>query len=645
MICAITISINALSQEGLNVKPLTITAGSLQTIQYTFTVGERPIEKGGGIRIEIPVSYAETEFLFWSKPQVSSEEDLGYVSAVTSTKAPVILKSHGLLGGIVDVVLSGNSLRKGDKITIKYKGKVQSLSGNVEVRYALKKNTTDTWQRQSSRLFFRILPLEASHILISYPSDITTGQLFDVALTAIDRFGNPATGHRGSLQLSSTDASAVLPVSSTFSPSDSGVLVVKNVQFKTKGFQKIIATDKSNKVKIAFHYAWVDDKPAVLKHLFGDTHFHTGTGTGNQGFFTTEGSGNINTLSTKEFNDLNLGGDHRANFTYAIDAYNYAVKIMRLDFGSCSEHDSPLLTDQVWSVCQEITDSFYKPGQFTTFYAYEWTPDTNHYIVMHKTKTPKIFDHYKYADVSSLWKALKEQGEPAITIPHVSWAFENHNIWNHINDEYTRVGEIYSLWNSRFLVQPDDMPQLFELGEQNKWTYHYAWSKGHHIGIVGSTDNHLGRPAANNYTIYTQHTGGLAVALSKENNREELWDAFQQRRTYATTGTRIYMDFTADGNQIGSEFKSNMPSFKGKIAGTNRLASLEVVKMEDGKFKTVYESNPMTETFQFAFTDSAFTKSAMYYLRVKQVDEYAGRRYSHSTAEMAWSSPVWINKN
>ena len=34
----------------------------------------------------------------------------------------------------------------------------------------------------------------------------------------------------------------------------------------------------------------------------------------------------------------------------------------------------------------------------------------------------------------------------------------------------------------------------------------------------------------------------------------------------------------------------------------------------------------------------------MYYLRVKQVDEYAGRRYSHSTAEMAWSSPIWVNK-
>ena len=632
-------------QETLNVKPLTLTAGTLQNIQYTLTVGEQPIEKGGGIRIEIPVSYAETEFLYWSKPQVSSAVNIGYVSAVTSNKAPVILKSHGLLGGIVDIVLSGNSLRRGDKITINYKGKIQSLSGNPEVRYALKRNAKDNWQRQRARLFFQILPLEASHVLVNYPSDITSGQLFDVTLTAIDRFGNPATGYRGVLQLSSTDASAVLPLSCTFTPSDSGIHVLRNVQFKTKGFQKITAIDKSNKVKTAFHYAWVDDNPSVLKHLFGDTHFHTGTGTGNEGFFTTEGTGNINTLSTKEFNDLNLGGDHRANFTNAMEAYNYAVNIMKLDFGSCSEHDSPLLTDQVWNVCQEITDSFYKPGKFTTFYAYEWTPDTNHYIVMYKTKPAKVFDHYKYPDVTSLWKALKEQAEPAITIPHVTWAFENHNIWNDINNTYASVGEIYSLWNNRFLIQPDDLPQLFEIGEQNKWTYQYAWSKGHRIGIIGSTDNHLGRPAANNYTIYTQHTGGLAVVLSKENNREELWDAFQQRRTYATTGTRIYMDFTVDGNHMGSEFKSIFPLFKGKIAGTNKLAGIELVKMEEGKFFTIYASNPMTETYEFTYRDSAFTKPAMYYLRVKQVDEYAGRRYSHSTAEMAWSSPVWINKD
>ena len=589
-------------QGVLEVKPLIFKAGTLQHIHFTFIAGKQGIEKGGGIRLEIPVSYAETEFLFWSKPQISSVEDLGYVSAVTSNKAPVTLKSHGLLGGVVDIVLSDKKLLAGDKIIISYKGKVQSLSANLEVRYAVKLSAKDDWQRQKSQLHFRILPSEASHVLVNYPSDIFPGQSFDVTLVAIDRFGNPAIDYAGSLELSSTDASAVMPTTCTFSSLDSGIHVLKNVQYKTKGFQKIFAIDKSSKVKTAYHYAWVDDKPAVFKHLFGDTHFHTGTGTGNMGFFTAEGTGNINTLSTKEFNDLNLGGDHRANFTNAIDAYNYAFKIMKLDFGACSEHDSPLLTEDVWDKCQDITDSFYKPGKFTTFYAYEWTPDTNHYVVWYKTKRARVLDHYKYPDELSLWNALDKQAEPAITIPHVTWSFENHNIWNAVNNTYRKVGEIYSLWNSRFLVQPDDMPQLFELGENSKWSYQYAWSRGHKIGLVGSTDNHLGRPGANNYTIYTQHTGGLAVALVKENNREELWDSFEQRRTYGTTGTRIFIDFTANGHSMGSEFTSDSaPKFEAKIAGTNKLASIELVKMQDGKFSTIFSGNPLTETNEFYF--------------------------------------------
>ena len=638
-------TVYAQEQGELFVTPLSMRAGSLQDIKYTFVVGKQGIKKGGGIRIEIPIAYAETEFLYWSNPQINQSGDLGYTSAFTSNHANVKIKDPGMIGGVVDILLIDKDLHANDKITINYKGKVQSISGKIEVRCAIKESENDVWHKQNSNLFFKILPVEASNILINYPSDLNTTEFFDVTLVAIDKFGNPASGYQGSLQLHSTCNTTNLTSNCTFSKADSGIHIIKGIQFKSKGFQKISATDESKIVKIATQYAWVDDKVNNYKHLFGDTHFHTGTGNDNHGFSSSNGVGNVNTLSTKKFQELNAGGDHRGNYTNSIDAYHYAVDIVKLDFGSCSEHDSPYLNDSVWQKCQNITDAFYKPGKFTTFYAYEWTPSLSHHIVMYKTKKSKVFDHYKYPDLPSLWKALDEQGDPAITIPHMSWTFENHDVWNEINETYHKIGEIYSLWNSRFLVQPDDMPQRFELGAENKWSYQYGWSKGNRIGVIGSTDNHLGRPGANNYTIYTQHTGGLAVALSRENNRDSLWDAFQQRRTYATTGTRIYLDFSADDHNMGSEYKTNSaPSFKGKMAGTNTLASVELVKMENGIFTTIYSINPQSETFEFSFTDTKFTKSSMYYLRVKQVDEYPGRLYSHSTAEMAWSSPIWINK-
>jgi hypothetical protein len=59
------------AQGKLTVAPLTMRAGTLQEIKYTYVVGKNGIKPGGGIRIEIPIAYAETEFLYWSKPQAN----------------------------------------------------------------------------------------------------------------------------------------------------------------------------------------------------------------------------------------------------------------------------------------------------------------------------------------------------------------------------------------------------------------------------------------------------------------------------------------------------------------------------------------------------------------------------------------------
>jgi hypothetical protein len=62
----------------LAVHPSAVDGGSIHTIDYTFTAGPGGLSKGGGLRIEIPLAYAETEFLFWSKPQTEDKEYLGY---------------------------------------------------------------------------------------------------------------------------------------------------------------------------------------------------------------------------------------------------------------------------------------------------------------------------------------------------------------------------------------------------------------------------------------------------------------------------------------------------------------------------------------------------------------------------------------
>ncbi|MCZ6674775.1 MAG: DUF3604 domain-containing protein [Verrucomicrobia bacterium] len=620
-------------------------SGSFQTIQFEFVVGDEGIDPTGGIRFELPVAYAETEHYFWSKPQTENLQGLGYVSATTSNGAKVILKTYGLSGGIFECTIVDKPLKKGDTIVAQYKGLVQTLTWDVEIRHAIRRSGDEPWIRVSNPPYFNIIPEKAHTIIVSMPSDVEKGEAFDLAIVLIDKYGNRAENYRNTVQLKTTDVKATLETQYyTFTEKDKGVHVFKNCRFLTGGFHKIWAQDTSSPLKESWHYTFVWEKEPELHRYFGDTHFHTGTGTNHAGFFALEDQADVNELSLEDFQKLNAGGDHRANFTNARDSYAYVRDVMRLDFASSSEHDVALFDNIAWKESQQITTDFNDPGRFTTFYAYEWTPGFNHHIVIHKQPNAKIFYREETTSLTQLWHELDKQGKPAITIPHLTWQFEDHIAWENINNKYRRIGEIYSLWNSRFLILPDDQPQRFELGKDNKWSYHYAWAKGHKVGLIGSTDNHLGHPGSNNYSIYTHHTGGLAAVVASKNNREDLWESMHDRRTYGTSGTKIYVDFKINGFDMGTEFEtSSLPIIIAKIAGTNDLKSVEIVKYVDGRYKTIYQENPKTPIAQFTYTDVDFKNDTFYYLRVTQIEEYLGRPYSHSTSEMAWSSPIWVN--
>lgn len=630
---------------GFSAKPDTLNAGGYYTIRYEFKAGAGGFAKGGGVRIEIPVAYAETEFLLWSAPQTDRSDFPGYVSATTSSNARVRVHTEGLLRGIVEADFE-DSVPGAATVAIVYRGQVQGIAGQVDARFQSRTHERDAWSAPASYPQVTVRPARAEVVAVRYPSDIARDSPFSMSIVALDRYGNLASGYTGTLHLQSTDAAAVFPQAVKLRANDHGRVVISNVLFRTNGFQKITTSDPTKSVTTTFKYTMVTDSLPTFRHLFGDTHFHTGTGAENQGFFTNSLGVAVNTTGTNSFKALNLAGDHRANFTRATNAYAYARDVMGLDFANTAEHAAPLLTPRAWRGSQDVSDSFYKPGAFTTFYGFEWTPDLNHYVVLYKSRDGMPFGDDGYPDYPSLSRALESQHVPVLTIPHVSWPFANHNIWQDtVGTAYRRIGEIYSLWNSRHLVQPDDEPQLFELGDGDRWSYQYAWKKGIRTGVIGSSDNHLGHPGANNATIYVRHSGGLAAVLSPTNDRESIWRSMNDRATYATTGTQIYLDFSSDGHMMGSEYRSNSaPHFTGRVAGTNRLASVEVVRLMDGKYLTVHAAHPTGETYDLDFVDTAFEGAAMYYLRVTQVAEYSDRLYAHSTAEMAWSSPIWIGR-
>ena len=85
-------------------------------------------------------------------------------------------------------------------------------------------------------------PANAASFAVSVSGTQTAGASFNATVTALDAFGNTATGYTGSVTLTSNDGQAVLPGSYTFLAGDNGVHALP-VTLETAGSKTVTATD------------------------------------------------------------------------------------------------------------------------------------------------------------------------------------------------------------------------------------------------------------------------------------------------------------------------------------------------------------------------------------------------------------------
>jgi hypothetical protein len=262
-------------------------------------------------------------------------------------------------------------------------------------------------------------------------------------------------------------------------------------------------------------------------------------------------------------------------------------------------------------------------------------------------------------------EALRGSKKRVLVIPHVVQPYPNadtaandhdapHEVWDgpedgtaegYRFDDLRRVGEIYSHHNDAFTaeghvrtrVDAVDRPQLFELGASNPWSFQHAWSAGHRVGVVAGSANHLGTPGMDGYAPTVRQHAGLAVVLAKELSRRAVFEALHARRCYATTGARILLDFSVDGQPMGSEFVRRPGAdltISASVAGTAPLAAAEIVIFDGGQFVTLAAADlDGSTTMAVVSARKQLIVSTFLYLRVRQID-----------GEMAWSSPVWVDE-
>ncbi len=100
-----------------------------------------------------------------------------------------------------------------------------------------------------------VSPAAAARLAVTTPTSAAAGASFSFAVTALDAYGNTATGYTGSVTFTSSDGQAVLPGAYTFTAADTGNHTF-SATLKTAGPQSVTATGAGSAV--------VGTSPAVV---------------------------------------------------------------------------------------------------------------------------------------------------------------------------------------------------------------------------------------------------------------------------------------------------------------------------------------------------------------------------------------------
>ena len=321
------------------------------------------------------------------------------------------------------------------------------------------------------------------------------------------------------------------------------------------------------------------------------------------------------------------------------DNYRYGINVESYDFIALTDHGYDV-HEVNWRKTRRAARFYTDSPHFVGLPAYEWTltnyiedwlPGAGHKnVIFARDKDAaefidpeknNVYDmkNPKSNSPEKLWKLLKEKNIKAVTIPHHP-ANKSHTMdWDYHNTEYQRVVEIFQPTGSHECANG---PRATKNPTEHKGCFvQDALARGYKMGFIASGDHHgMGY--------------GLAAVFVKEVSPEGIVDALRARRCYATTGDKIFIDFSINGNMMGEEIKTyTKPRITATIDGTDKLENIVVFR--DGKIILELKAEQLKgqKHYELDFTDNDFSDNSYYYLRLIQRNN-----------EIGWSSPIWVEK-
>ncbi len=304
------------------------------------------------------------------------------------------------------------------------------------------------------------------------------------------------------------------------------------------------------------------------------------------------------------------------------------------DFAAAADH-ACYFTDNEWEWMQDVANSLNERGGFVTLLGYEWAGRQGHRCIYARGRRLRLF-RGMYEPESTLDVVYQHFHDDTDIVagPHHTGA---NGRMEHHDPSIERFIEVYSMWGASDRVGAPKAP-LFP--GAHPLPAHDWLNAGAMLGFTGGGDCHEGKSAwtpddpdgqgsaLHGFAHQLRYRCGLTAALMPELRRRALVEALRERRTWATTGARILLDFEVSDVEMGQEGKAKRAEVEATVHGAGELARLEIIR--DGAVVHAVEVEGLDVEIKWE-DPKEVGERAWYYLHVIQRD-----------GEEAWSSPVWL---
>jgi hypothetical protein len=303
--------------------------------------------------------------------------------------------------------------------------------------------------------------------------------------------------------------------------------------------------------------------------------------------------------------------------------------VARYDFGGLTDHGK-CFNAYLWSHLGKVTRASSDPGRFLTLLGEEWTSSFEkrsekypYGYYGHRTLFFSDNFHSTWYNAAhpvtpaELWSHLRKDRVDFVMIPHQLADTGNVPVdWDFTDELAEPVAEIFQMRGS---YECKGCPREAIRTMPRKGNFlQDAWARGIVIGVVASPD----------------HEGGFgkAAVYARDLSAKSIFGALRARRSYGTTGAKIFLDVRVNGlfmGEIGDAPKDQPVKIEVRVEGTALIRKVEIMRNN----QSVFLARSKRKNLEFSFVDHPPPGPVRYYVRVIQRDN-----------EMAWSSPVWLGR-